>query len=149
MRTPILLTIAALWLSACTTDERRFENEVAEIEAFIASTGLDFTPSGTGLYYHIEDAGNMSRIPDSSNTIMFKHVGYLLDSTVFSDGWADPISVQKQYLVPGFQEGLDVLGEGGKGIVIFPSSLGYGKDGASTVPPYSVLMFKIDFLSYF
>ncbi|MEY2964078.1 MAG: hypothetical protein RL754_1339 [Bacteroidota bacterium] len=145
----LFVASATMILSACTTDERRFENEVAEIEAYIATTGLDFQTDGNGVFYHIEKEGNINRVPDSNNTVTFLHVGYLLDSTIFSNGWDNSLSITADYLVPGFQEGLKILKEGGRGIVIFPSELGYGKDGATTVPSYSPLAFKIDFLSYY
>ena len=92
---------------------------------WIDESGLEFTASGSGLYYHVEQAGNPNRIPDSTNEVSFKHVGYLLDSSIFSNGWYASNYIPLPALVEGFQEGLKIIGEGGRAVIIFPSNLGY------------------------
>jgi len=149
MKKLFLLIFSAALLTSCVSDERRLERELADIDDYILSTGLDFEASGTGLYYFIEKEGNQNRIPDSTNVVKFKHVGYLLDSTIFSSGWYTSGDIPLPALVQGFQEGLQILGEGGRGVIVFPSNLGYGKDGASTVPEYSPLAFKVELVSYY
>jgi FKBP-type peptidyl-prolyl cis-trans isomerase FkpA len=149
MRKFTAFVFALVALMGCTTDEQRFNREIAEIEDYIASTGLEFTATGTGLYYHTDIQGNLNRIPDSSNNVSFKHVGYLLDSTIFSSGWYASDHISMAYLVNGFQQGLQAIGEGGRGVIVFPSELGYGKAGASTVPKYSPLVFKVELVSYY
>ena len=134
---------------ACTTDEARLNREIAEIESYIATTGLDFTQTPSGLFYHILDSGNVNRTPDSTNEVSFKHVGYLLDSTIFSNGWYASSHVPMQLLVEGFQEGLQIAREGGTAEVVFPSTLGYGEKGASTVPEYSPLIFRLKLVNYY
>jgi FKBP-type peptidyl-prolyl cis-trans isomerase FkpA len=134
---------------ACTTDEARLNREIAEIENYIATTGLDFTETPSGLFYHVLDSGNVNRIPDSTNEVSFKHVGYLLDSTIFSNGWYASSHVSMPNLVQGFQKGLQIAGEGGTAVVVFPSTLGYGEKGASTVPEYSPLILRLKLVSYY
>ncbi len=38
------IALGVLLFASCTTDEQRFNREIAEIEDYIATTGLDFTP---------------------------------------------------------------------------------------------------------
>ncbi|CAI8364677.1 MAG: FKBP-type peptidyl-prolyl cis-trans isomerase [Schleiferiaceae bacterium] len=149
MKNFLLLAVAAFLMTSCVSDERRLERELADIDAYIESTGLDFQPTGTGLYYHIEKEGNQNRIPDSTNLVKFKHIGYLLDSTIFSSGWYVSGDIPLPALVQGFQEGLQIVGEGGRAVIVFPSNLGYGEEGASTVPEYSPLAFKVELVSYY
>ena len=144
---PFLLML--ILFVACTTEEARFNREIAEIEAYVATTGLDFTQTPSGLFYHIVDTGNVNRIPDSTNDVSFKHVGYLLDSTIFSNGWFASNHMPMTVFVRGFQEGLKIPGEGGTVVVAFPSSLGYGKKGASTVPEHAPLVFRIKLVNYY
>ena len=54
---PFLLVLVLF--VACTTEEARFNREIAEIEDYIATTGLDFTQTPSGLFYHILDTGNV------------------------------------------------------------------------------------------
>ena len=51
-------------------------------------------------------------------------MGYLLDSTVFSNAWSPSNHYPLVGLVAGFQEGLKIVGEGGRAVVVFPSTLG-------------------------
>lgn len=120
-----------------------------DILAWIDATGLDFTASGTGLYYYIEKPGDSTRIPDATNEVSFKHVGYLLDSTVFSNGWSASNHIPLPALVKGFQEGLQIAGEGGRAVVVFPSTLGYGSNERSVIPAYSPLIFRLELVNYY
>ena len=133
------IALGVILFASCTTDEQRFNNEIAEIEDYISSTGLDFIATGTGLYYHITQEGNVNRIPDSSNEVSF----------IFSAGWFASMHMPLPQLVTGFQQGLQVLGEGGRGVIVFPSELGYGKQGAGTVPSYSPIAFQVELVNYY
>ena len=141
--------IAVLLLSNCSSDQKRLEQEMDDILVWIDDSGLEFTASGTGLYYHIEQAGNPDRIPDSSHEVSFKHMGYLLDSTVFSNGWSPSNHYPLVGLVAGFQEGLKIVGEGGRAVVVFPSTLGYGSTARPGIPEYSPLVFRLELVNYY
>lgn len=141
--------LIALFFATCTSDEKRMEMQIAAMIEFMDNSGLTYTPSGTGLYYHIDVEGNQNRIPDSTHLVSFKHVGYLIDSSKFSDGWYASDFIPLTVLVEGFQEGLQIIGEGGRGRVVFPSTLGYGEDGATTVPGWSPLCFELELVSYY
>ena len=99
MKKTIPFLLMLVLFVACTTDEARLNREIAEIENYIATTGLDFTETPSGLFYHVLDSGNVNRIPDSTNEVSFKHVGYLLDSTIFSNGWYASSHVSMPMLV--------------------------------------------------
>jgi hypothetical protein len=71
------LVFASFLLFNCTSDEKRLEMQMDAILEWIDESGLEFTASGSGLYYHVEQAGNPNRIPDSTNEVSFKHVGVL------------------------------------------------------------------------
>jgi FKBP-type peptidyl-prolyl cis-trans isomerase len=51
-------------------------------------------------------------------------------------------------MVPGWEEGLAMLGEGGKGIFFLPYHLAYGARGrGAAIPAYSDLIFTTDIMS--
>jgi FKBP-type peptidyl-prolyl cis-trans isomerase FkpA len=48
-------------------------------------------------------------------------------------------------LIPGFNEGMKLLNRGGKALLIIPSKLGYGAQGAGgDIPPNTDLVFYIE-----
>lgn len=149
MKRILSLLFASTLLLNCTSDEKRLEIQMDAILEWIDESGLEFTATGTGLYYHIEEPGDPDRIPDSSHLVSFKHMGYLLDSTVFSSGWSASTHYPLTGFVRGFQEGLQLNGEGGTIVVVFPSTLGYGSTDRSTIPAYSPLVFKIELVNYY
>ena len=116
---PFLLVLVLF--VACTTEEARFNREIAEIEDYIATTGLDFTQTPSGLFYHILDTGNVNRVPDSTNEVSFKHVGYLLDSTIFSNGWYASSHISMPLLVQGFQQVVELLIRNVRLLALFPT----------------------------
>lgn len=54
---------------------------------------------------------------------------------------------QVNRMVPGFEEGIGLLGVGAKAKLILPYHLAYGKAGRGTIPPVSDLQFEIEVLS--
>ena len=50
-------------------------------------------------------------------------------------------------LIPGFREGLNQMNYGDKVLLLIPSHLGYGEQGASgVIPPNTNLMFELEIL---
>ena len=47
-------------------------------------------------------------------------------------------------VIPGWDEALTLLPEGTKALIILPSKLAYGEQGAMTIGPYTPLVFEID-----
>jgi FKBP-type peptidyl-prolyl cis-trans isomerase len=46
-------------------------------------------------------------------------------------------------MIPGFDEGLQLLKKGAKAYFFIPSKLGYGEQPAGTIPPNSDLVFYV------
>jgi FKBP-type peptidyl-prolyl cis-trans isomerase len=52
-----------------------------------------------------------------------------------------------QRMIPGFEEGIGLLGKGGKAKIIIPYFMAYGKNGSSgAIPPYADLVFDIEII---
>jgi FKBP-type peptidyl-prolyl cis-trans isomerase len=50
-------------------------------------------------------------------------------------------------MIPGFEEGLAMLGKGGRGIFIIPYFDAYGAQGRpGAIPPYSDLVFDLEIM---
>jgi FKBP-type peptidyl-prolyl cis-trans isomerase len=73
----------------------------------------------------------------------------LLDGTEFDSSYKrnEPIVFGLNQVIPGWTEGLQLIGKGGKVKLFIPSKLGYGARGAGNViPPFSTLVFDVELL---
>ena len=112
---------------------------------------LPTTPHGrTGalgrfpLYYIVEEEGN-GTYPNLSAIVEVNYKGTLLDGTVFDEG---TVSNYPLYVyINGWQEGIRLFSEGGRGTLFVPSKLGYGTTSSTTIPANSVLIFEIELVN--
>ncbi|HWY13398.1 MAG TPA: peptidylprolyl isomerase [Bacteroidia bacterium] len=109
--------------------------------------------TGSGLKHIIEKKGDGPGINPGDN-VTFHCTGYLLDGTKFwssYDGPGQPLSLpmgaNPPKLIPGMEEGIVLLKQGGKAKLIIPPNLGYGAAGSPPViPPNSWLVFDVEVL---
>ena len=80
-----------------------------------------------------------------------KYVGVLYDGgEEFDSSWsrgADetlPVPVGGGGVIPGFDQAVTGMREGGRRQVVIPSELGYGPTGQGPIPPNATLVFVID-----
>ena len=84
------------------------------------------------------------------DTIQVRYTGTLLaDGTEFDSnvgqGPALPVQLGAGSVIPGFDQGLVGIKEGGKRKLTFPSDLGYGAEGQPpTIPPDAALVFEVE-----
>ena len=46
-------------------------------------------------------------------------------------------------VIQGWQEGIPLFSEGGSGVLLIPSALGYGGQAVGSIPANSVLIFEV------
>jgi peptidylprolyl isomerase len=84
----------------------------------------------------------------AGDTVSITYIGVLPDGTVFdssdSQGGA-PITftVGAGEVIPGWEQGLIGMQEGGRRLLAIPPSLGYGAEVHAQVPPNSTLLFDV------
>lgn len=104
--------------------------------------------TASGLQYKIIQPGN-SQKPTADSTVLVHYKGTLLDGKEFdsSYGRGEPIKFKLSQVIPGWTEGVQLMGIGGKFIFYIPSQLAYGERGAGNViPPNSALIFEVELL---
>jgi peptidyl-prolyl cis-trans isomerase A (cyclophilin A) len=124
--------------------------------------------TASGLKYKITQTGSGKKPADGS-TIYVHYAGYLEDGSLFDSsyetvvkefgkydenrgkqGGYQPFPFQygnKQGLIPGFLEGIELINFGDKITIFIPSKLGYGERGAGNViPPNSNIIFELEIL---
>lgn len=108
--------------------------------------------SSTGLVYIIENAG-IDPKPVQGNKVSvhyrgsFRADGKPFDASYDRGAPMDFIYID-QKMIPGFEEGIGMLGKGGKAKIIIPYFQAYGKSGRpGAIPPYSDLVFDIEIMN--
>lgn len=104
--------------------------------------------TASGLVYIIEKKGEDLK-PVSGTKLSVHYTGTFLDGTKFDSsvdrGAPMDFTYKVQSMIPGFEEGLAMLGKGGKGKFIIPYYAAYGAQGRpGAIPPYSDLVFELE-----
>lgn len=141
----LLILITATFFS-CSTDEipNFDEKNQLDIIKYIADNNLNATKSSSGLYYVINSEGTGAK-PTSKSTVTVNYKGYFLDGKNF-DQSKDGFKTNLQQVIKGWTEGITYFKEGGSGILLIPSKLGYGVSSRGKIPGGSVLIFDIELL---
>lgn len=144
------LVLILLCLS-CSNDKKSeqtdftVENE-AEIIAYITDNNLTAQKSSSGLYYVINDPGSGNQ-PNINSNVTVAYKGYFTDKSVFDESDSAGISFSLQQVIKGWTEGITYFKEGGDGILLVPSHLGYGASGRGSIPGGAVLIFDVTLIS--
>lgn len=103
------------------------------------------TTTPSGLVYRIAKAGN-TNTPREGDQVWVEYTGMLADGTVFAStaeyGCVD-FYLGQGMLIKGWEEGLQLIGEGGVIELTVPSALGYGDIETEDIPARSTLHFVI------
>lgn len=82
-----------------------------------------------------------------------KYVGVLYeDGSEFDSSWSRsaeetlPFEVGAPGIIPGFDQGVTGMREGGRRQIVIPSDLAYGPTGQGPIPPDATLVFVIDLI---
>lgn len=103
-----------------------------------AKEGWQVTESG--LQYKILEEGNEVR-PTEQDTVWVNYKGTLINGDVFDQN--DDVRFTLNRVVKGWQEGMQLIGEGGHAQFAIPAELGYGEYGTRGIEPNSVLLFDV------
>jgi peptidyl-prolyl cis-trans isomerase A (cyclophilin A) len=107
------------------------------------------TPSGLMLVIH--NAGGQER-PTQGSNVTVHYTGYLLNGDKFDSSkdrnqpFNFPVGMGR--VIKGWDEGIPMLGKGGKATLIIPYFLGYGDRGTGPIPAYATLIFEVEMLDF-
>lgn len=147
------LLILSFVFASCSDDDdkvaEQLEKDIELIEQYLIDSNLTAQSTGSGLYYIMEEEGTRDR-PDIFAYVTIDFTGKLLDGSVFSEDTIDHVSLYN--LLEGWQEGIQLFKQDGKGTLFVPSKLGYGEsvrvdeEGDTIIPANSILIldFRLD-----
>jgi FKBP-type peptidyl-prolyl cis-trans isomerase FkpA len=108
---------------------------------------LQTTPSGLRYVIHEEGSGKEA---EAGRGVVVQYIGRLSSNgevfdQSFERGQGIPFPLGQGRVIPGWDEGIDLLQEGDRATFIIPSELAYGEQGSgATIPPGSELLFYVE-----
>jgi len=117
--------------------------------------GIDFSEMErhpSGLYFR-DDVEGEGEEAESGNPVSVHYTGYHPDGRVFDSSREgdQPFSIILGIgqVIPGWDEGLQGMREGGRRTLVIPPYLAYGPEGAGggIIPPNAVLVFDVELVT--
>ena len=131
------------------TKQEQLDLDLTRIEGYLNENNLSgFSSTENGLYYKLIDQGN-SKYPVNGDTLSVEYIGQLLNGSEFdrsNTGQPFEFILGSGQVIEGWEIGIPKIDEGGSGILIIPSGLGYGSVVNSSIPKNSVLIFRINLI---
>ncbi len=138
-------------LTACQKDEDYTEIDDQLIKDYIAANNLTAQSTEEGIYYIIESEGTGDR-PESNSSVTVHYEGFLLDGdnlgTKFDSSYdrGMPSTFSLNGVIAGWQIGIPLFKEGGRGTLLIPSRYAYGSSSQGGIPSNSVLLFNVELI---
>ena len=131
------------------------QKEESGVKDYIQKNNVNAQRTGTGTYVQILEQGSGTPV-DSGKYVRVMYKGQTFGGLVFdtnmdnSKGHTDPLefTVGVGQMIKGFDEGIQLLNQGGKARIYMPSSLGYGAQPppGSGIKPFEHLIFDVEVL---
>lgn len=110
----------------------------------------EFKKTESGLEYRILRKSDGKK-PKSTDKVEVHYKGWLDNKEIFDSSYrrGEPIAFPLNRVIPGWTEGMQLIGEGGMIELKIPYKLGYGERGTpgGPIPPRAQLHFVVELLS--
>lgn len=142
----VFVAALALILGSCMKTEDFGAEEQKNIDDFIAQhPDIPFTQKQSGLYYYEVTPGS-GDVAKTHDTVYVFYTGKFLDGSVFDTNVGKDtlgFALGEAFVIPGFDEAVSYMRQGGKSTFIIPSKLGYGPTGYYFIPGYTPLLYDV------
>jgi len=122
-----------------------------DLAKYLEKNNIVAEPTVSGLYYVVTEPGNGEK-PEVGKPVTMHYTGKLLDGTVFDS------SVERDQpfqfilgvgqVIPGWDEGVQLMTKGEKGLLYIPYYLAYGERDMGEIPPFSNLIFEVELIDF-
>ncbi len=130
--------------------ERRIAAAKKEIEQAMEEVSKGFEVTKSGLRYQISKKGTGTKA-EKGKTVSVHYTGQLIDGKIFDSSRQrnQPIDfvLGIGQVIPGWDEGIQLLNVGDKARFVIPPDLAYGSSGAGgVIPPNAPLIFDVELM---
>lgn len=132
--------------------ERRLKEAREKQQELLDSVAAGYDETPSGLRYKILQKGEGKKATKGA-MVSVHYKGQLIDGTVFDSSYKrkQPIdfAVGVGQVIPGWDEGIQLLQVGDKARLVIPSDLAYGEAGAGggIIPPNATLIFDVELMN--
>lgn len=167
MRRAVLLGMLSLALVACSDGGVLGQIERAEAKRDAAGKEIaalsekflkenagkpGVRTTASGLQYSVTRAvqDNLPR-PELGDQVLVNYEGKLVDGTVFDSSYErkQPVPFTLGEVIPGWNEGVQLMKPGEEYQFVIPASIGYGVQGSPpSIPPNAALVFRVELLMF-
>lgn len=131
--------------------EERLRKEREAQEKALDKIAAGFEKTESGLRYQFIQRGDGAKA-EKGKTVSVHYKGQLVDGTIFDSSYKrnQPIdfALGVGQVIPGWDEGIQLLSVGDKARFVIPSDLAYGARGAGgVIPPNATLIFDVELVA--
>mgnify|MGYP002136185148 CR=1 FL=1 len=137
---------------AVQTKMNKLQTE-ADLKKYLEKRNIATTRTPNGVFVNVQDFGSGETV-DSGKLIKVLYTGKNLDGKIFDSNMDTAFHkgnkpyeflVGAQQVIPGWDEGLKVFKQGGKGTLYIPGMMAYKDQMVNKlIPPFSTLIFNIE-----
>lgn len=129
------------------------KREEENIVAYLKKNNIQANKTEHGTFVQVLDSGK-GAVAEPGKQVAVKYKGYGFGGKVFdtnmdnSKGHTDPLTfvIGQGTMIPGFDEGIRVLREGGKAKLYIPSTAAFGDRPPPDIKPFENVIFDVELL---
>jgi peptidylprolyl isomerase len=125
------------------------KHEEQLLSDYLYKENITQKPTPSGMYYIEKKEGNGKK-PKNGDKIIVHYTGKFINGEIFDSSIKSgkPLTyiVGTKGFIPGWNEGISHMKEGGEAKFIIPSHLAYGSKKQGPIPPYSTLIFEVELI---
>lgn len=146
MKRRFIFIILISCIIACSKD--LYDEDRSQILSYLRGQNIEYLDT-LGLYVHIFEVGDTSKVKDSQ-TVRLSYIGKYLDGIVFDETKdTTAIDLKVNTAIAGLRGGLTIFGKNGSGKIYVPSTLGYGDSPPFGVRKNAILVYDVKILDVY